>query len=142
VRELTLVEPDPHMAKRLRTRLAELPRRATVVEESAERLPFDDDSFDTAVATLVLCTIPDPDAALTEAARVLKPGGRLIFIEHVRAEEPAWPAGRTASRSPGASSAMAATATATRWRRSARRGSRSRRFSADRCRRHRRSSHR
>ena len=88
VRDLTLVEPDPHMAKRLRTRLAELPRRATVAEESAERLPFDDDSFDTAVATLVLCTIPDPAAALAEAARVLKPGGRLIFIEHVRAEEP------------------------------------------------------
>ena len=59
-----------------------------MVEAPAERLPFEDASFDTAVATLVLCTVPDPAAALAEAARVLKPGGRLLFIEHVRAEDP------------------------------------------------------
>ncbi len=88
VEELVLVEPDPHMAKRLRAKLADSPRRATLVEDSAERLPFADASFDTAVATLVLCTIPDPAAALREAARVLKPGGELLFIEHVRAEQP------------------------------------------------------
>jgi ubiquinone/menaquinone biosynthesis C-methylase UbiE len=88
VEDLTLVEPDPHMAKRLRARLAESTRRATVLEAPAERLPLDNDSFDTVVATLVLCTIPDPAAALAEAARVLKPGGRLLFIEHVRAESP------------------------------------------------------
>jgi ubiquinone/menaquinone biosynthesis C-methylase UbiE len=89
VEELVLVEPDPHMAKRLRLKMAELGRSATLIESSAERLPCDDASFDCAVATLVLCTIPDPAAALAEVARVLKPGGRLLFVEHVRAEDPA-----------------------------------------------------
>ena len=88
VEDLVMIEPDPHMAKRLRARLVESARSATVVEASAERLPFEDDSFDAAVATLVLCTIPDPAAALAEAARVLKPGGQLLFVEHVRAEDP------------------------------------------------------
>ncbi len=88
VESLALVEPDPHMAKRLRAHLGASPRAAEIVEAPAERLPFADDSFDTAVATLVLCTIPEPEAALAELARVLRPGGRLLFIEHVRAEEP------------------------------------------------------
>jgi ubiquinone/menaquinone biosynthesis C-methylase UbiE len=88
VGDLTLVEPDPHMARRLRAKLAESESTATVVEALAERLPFEDAGFDTAVATLVLCTAPDPAAALAEAARVLKPGGRLLFIEHVRSGEP------------------------------------------------------
>jgi ubiquinone/menaquinone biosynthesis C-methylase UbiE len=85
VGELDLVEPDPHMAKRLRATVARSGRKATVVEAPAERLPFADASFDTAVVTLVLCTVPSPPAALSEAARVLKPGGRLLFLEHVRA---------------------------------------------------------
>jgi SAM-dependent methyltransferase len=89
VEELVLVEPDPHMAKRLRARLSASPRAATVVEAPAERLPLPDASFDLAVATLVLCTIPDPAAALTELRRLLVPGGRLLLIEHVRAEDPA-----------------------------------------------------
>jgi ubiquinone/menaquinone biosynthesis C-methylase UbiE len=88
VDDLTLVEPDPHMARRLRAKLAKSGGTATVVEAPAERLPFEDADFDTAVATLVLCTAPDPAAALAEAARVLKPGGRLLFIEHVRSGEP------------------------------------------------------
>jgi ubiquinone/menaquinone biosynthesis C-methylase UbiE len=88
VEDLVLAEPDPHMAKRLRAKLAESGRRASVVEAPAERLPFQDSSFDTAVGTLVFCTIPDPAAALAEAARVLKPGGKLLFVEHVRAEDP------------------------------------------------------
>jgi SAM-dependent methyltransferase len=87
VEELVLVEPDPHMAKRLRARLAASARPATILGEPAERLPFAADSFDVAVATLVLCTIPDPVAALAELRRVLVPGGRLLLIEHVRAEE-------------------------------------------------------
>jgi ubiquinone/menaquinone biosynthesis C-methylase UbiE len=89
VSELVLTEPDPHMAKRLRRKLAEkppAPASVEVVEVGAEGLPFEDGSFDTVVATLVLCTIPDPEAAADEAARVLKPGGRLLFLEHVRAE--------------------------------------------------------
>lgn len=84
VEELVLVEPGPHMAKRLRARLADSSRQATVVEAPAERLPLPNDSFDVAVATLVLCTVPDPAAALAELRRVLVPGGRLLLIEHVR----------------------------------------------------------
>jgi ubiquinone/menaquinone biosynthesis C-methylase UbiE len=85
---LVLAEPDPHMAKRLRQKLAGSGHAAELFEASAEALPFEDSSFDTAVFTLVLCTVPDPARALTEAARVLKPGGRLLFVEHVRANDP------------------------------------------------------
>jgi ubiquinone/menaquinone biosynthesis C-methylase UbiE len=89
VDRLMLTEPDPHMAKRLRTQLEESgPSGAEVVEAGAEALPFGDDEFDTVVATLVLCTVPDPRAALDEVARVLRPGGRLLFMEHVRAHTP------------------------------------------------------
>ena len=87
VTELVLVEPDPHMAKRLRSRLAGSPRRASVLEAPAERLPFADGEFELAVATLVLCTVPDPAAALAELRRVMAPGGRLLLIEHVRAAD-------------------------------------------------------
>ncbi len=87
VTELVLAEPDPHMAAKLRPKLAASGVEAEIVAAPAERLPFEDSSFDTAVFTLVLCTVPDPAAALAEAARVLKPGGRLLFVEHVRAED-------------------------------------------------------
>jgi ubiquinone/menaquinone biosynthesis C-methylase UbiE len=89
VGELVLIEPGPHMAKRLRARVGESARVATVVEAPAERLPFEPASFDTAVATLVLCTVPDPAAAVAELTRVLKPGGKLLFVEHVRSQDPA-----------------------------------------------------
>ncbi len=85
VTELVLSEPDKYMVKRLRQRLAESGRQAQLIEAPAARLPFEDASFDTAVFTLVLCTVPDPVAALAEAARLLRPGGRMLFIEHVRA---------------------------------------------------------
>jgi SAM-dependent methyltransferase len=89
VTELVLTEPGAHMARRLRERVAATAGRAVeVVEAPAERLPFPDDRFDTVVATLVLCTIPDPEGALAEAARVLRPGGRLLFLEHVRSDDP------------------------------------------------------
>jgi ubiquinone/menaquinone biosynthesis C-methylase UbiE len=77
--DVTYTEPDPYMAKRLRRRGVE------VVEASADALPFPDASFDTVVATLVFCTVPDVGAALREVRRVLTPGGRLLFFEHVRA---------------------------------------------------------
>ncbi len=86
--EVVMAEPDPHMSKRLRAKIAEQGADVELVEAGAEGLPFADDSFDTAVFTLVLCTVPDPTAALAEAARILKPGGQLLFVEHVRAEDP------------------------------------------------------
>ena len=85
---IVMAEPDPHMIKRLRAKLAESPADVEPVEAGAENLPFADDSFDTVVFTLVLCTVPDPRAALAEAARVLKPDGQMLFVEHVRAEDP------------------------------------------------------
>ena len=91
VTELVMTEPDPHMASRLRERLAEDPGAAgnpSVIEASAEDLPFDDGSFDAVVATLVLCTIPNPQQALAEARRVLVAGGKLLFLEHVRSTRP------------------------------------------------------
>jgi ubiquinone/menaquinone biosynthesis C-methylase UbiE len=88
VTELVYAEPDPHMAKRLREKLAESGERGEIVEAPAQSLPFEDSSFETAVFTLVLCTVPDSTASLTEAARVLRPGGKLLFVEHVRAEDP------------------------------------------------------
>jgi SAM-dependent methyltransferase len=110
IEDLTLVEPDPHMGAKLRERLAERaeadagPAGTSSVDDAfavtsarpparlcaapAETIPFPDDTFDTAVATLVLCTVPDPVAAIDELARVLKPGGHLLFIEHVRSDDP------------------------------------------------------
>jgi ubiquinone/menaquinone biosynthesis C-methylase UbiE len=87
VTDLVLAEPDRHMARRLRARLSEAGRPAEVVEAPAERLPFEDGRFDTVVVTLVLCTVGDPARALDEIARVLKSGGRLLFLEHVRAPD-------------------------------------------------------
>jgi SAM-dependent methyltransferase len=87
VSELVLTEPSAHMAARLRAKLAADPA-TSVVQASAERLPFETDRFDTVVATLVLCTVPEPAAALAEVGRVLRPGGRLLFLEHVRAPGP------------------------------------------------------
>jgi SAM-dependent methyltransferase len=88
VTELVLTEPSEHMARRLRDKVATSTRQALVVVAPAERLPFEDARFDTVVGTLVLCTADDPAAALSEAARVLRPGGQLLFLEHVRAREP------------------------------------------------------
>src|SRR3712207_3959245 len=87
VTELVLAEPSPHMAKRLKQKVEEERAAATVVEAPAEALPFPDDSFDTVAFTLVLCTVPDQPTALGEARRVLRPGGRLVFAEHVRSSD-------------------------------------------------------
>jgi ubiquinone/menaquinone biosynthesis C-methylase UbiE len=89
VTRLVLVEPDEHMRRRLERRLASLDRNAEIVDASAEDLPFPDGSFDTAVVTLVLCSVPSQQSALAEIARVLKPNGRLLFLEHVRSGDPA-----------------------------------------------------
>jgi SAM-dependent methyltransferase len=86
--ELVLTEPDQAMCSRLERRVRRSGRPATVVAAPAEALPFADASFDTVVSTLVLCTVPDVTGALRELRRVLRPGGRLLFIEHVRSESP------------------------------------------------------
>jgi ubiquinone/menaquinone biosynthesis C-methylase UbiE len=88
VTRLVLAEPDRHMRVRLGRRVNELFPDANVIDASAERLPFADGSFDTAVVTLVLCSVSDQRVALAEIARVLKPGGRLLFLEHVRSDDP------------------------------------------------------
>jgi SAM-dependent methyltransferase len=86
--ELVLSEPEPAMRAALERRLARAGRPARVVAAAAEALPFGDGSFDTVVSTLVLCTVGDPEAAIAEAKRVLRPGGRLLFLEHVRGASP------------------------------------------------------
>jgi ubiquinone/menaquinone biosynthesis C-methylase UbiE len=86
--ELILTEPVAAMRRRLDRKLRRIKRSARVLGAPAERLPFDDGSVDTVVSTLVLCTVDAPDLALKEIARVLRPGGQLLFIEHVRSESP------------------------------------------------------
>lgn len=78
------IEPDPYMLGRARKRAASLGREFTLERARAEELPFDNESFDTVLVTFTLCSVQDPARALSEAYRVLKPGGALVFVEHVR----------------------------------------------------------
>jgi ubiquinone/menaquinone biosynthesis C-methylase UbiE len=88
VTTLTLTEPSEPMIRRLQRRIDEHVPHARLLRAPAEDLPFEDDSFDTAVSTLVLCSVDDQPRALSELRRVLRPGGRLLFMEHVRSDEP------------------------------------------------------
>jgi ubiquinone/menaquinone biosynthesis C-methylase UbiE len=85
VDRVTIAEPDPFMRSRIGPKLEDARVPVEVSAAGAEALPFPDGSFDTVVSTLVLCTVPDQAAALDEVRRILRPGGRLLFIEHVRA---------------------------------------------------------
>lgn len=85
---LVLTEPDAEMLRRLQQNARDHVSRAEVVQAPAEALPFDDDSFDIVVSTLVLCGVSNQSQALRETQRVLRPGGRLLFIEHVRSDDP------------------------------------------------------
>jgi len=83
ISSLVAIEPDPHMRRRAAKRAERLGVDVELEDAFAEELPYADGSFDTVVATFVLCTIPDPVAALREARRVLRKDGRLLFAEHV-----------------------------------------------------------
>lgn len=78
------IEPDPFMRERAGRRAADSGHAWRLEAAVAERLPFADESFDTVLSTLTLCTVRDQAKALAEARRVLKPGGTLVFVEHVR----------------------------------------------------------
>jgi ubiquinone/menaquinone biosynthesis C-methylase UbiE len=86
VGEVVFTEPEEPMARRLERKLADSSVPARVVRAAAEELPFEDASFDVVVSTLVLCTVNDPPRALAEIHRVLKPEGKLLFVEHVRSD--------------------------------------------------------
>jgi ubiquinone/menaquinone biosynthesis C-methylase UbiE len=94
VREVVGIDPhEPvlgrarEVAEKVRVRRGVLPYRLRLHLADAQALPYDDASFDTVVAFLTFCTIPDPAVAAGEVWRVLRPGGRLLVLEHVRAEE-------------------------------------------------------
>jgi ubiquinone/menaquinone biosynthesis C-methylase UbiE len=88
VDELVALEPSEPMRRRAHKRAAAIGLEVTFVAASAEQLPFPDASFDTVVVLAVLCTVRDPEQAVREIHRVLRPGGRLLFLEHVRSSDP------------------------------------------------------
>jgi len=88
VTELIVAEPEEPMVRRLRHKLQGYRIPTTTLSAPAEQLPVAAESFDCVVSTLVLCTVPDPARALAEVRRVLKDRGQLLFIEHVRSEDP------------------------------------------------------
>lgn len=91
VEHLTLLEPSAPMADQLRARAATSGGETRIIEAPGEALPLADASVDAVVSTLVLCTVDDLDRTLAEVERVLRPGGRFVFIEHVAGD------GRTAT---------------------------------------------
>ena len=88
VESLVVTEPEAAMLRRLRRKAVDAASHAEITQASAEGLPFADASFDTVVSTLVLCGVDDQVQAVREIRRVLKPGGRLLFLEHVRSGDP------------------------------------------------------
>ncbi len=88
ITRLVLTEPNSAMGRHIESKRSLAPVPFDLVEAPGERLPFDDASFDTVVGTLVLCEPRDPSAVVAEVARVLKPGGHYLFLEHVRSGDP------------------------------------------------------
>jgi len=84
VERLLLLEPEPHMRSLLAPKLASARCPAELLAGPAEAIPLPDHSVDTVVSTLVLCSVADPARVLAEVRRVLRPGGQLLFLEHVR----------------------------------------------------------
>lgn len=89
ITRLVLTEPHEPMRRQIAAKTADAPAPVEVVDATAEHLPFEDATFDTVAGTLVLCEADDPAVAVDEIARVLKPGGRYLFLEHVRSDDPA-----------------------------------------------------
>jgi ubiquinone/menaquinone biosynthesis C-methylase UbiE len=90
VQRLLAVEPDPVARAQAAERAASVPIQIEIVEGFADSLPAADASNDAAVVSGLLCSVPDPQAALEELRRVLRPGGQLRFLEHVRSGNPAF----------------------------------------------------
>jgi ubiquinone/menaquinone biosynthesis C-methylase UbiE len=88
VGEVEAVEPEPYLRRQALAAASQAPVPVRVVDGTAEALPAPDGAFDAVVASLVLCTVADPQQALAEARRVLRSGGELRFYEHVRATDP------------------------------------------------------
>lgn len=88
VRELETLDPEALLAKRVNRRIARFGGQVHFHQLAGEKLPFSDDSFDTLVCTLTLCSVQDPGQVLREVRRVLKPGGRLLFLEHGASPDP------------------------------------------------------
>jgi ubiquinone/menaquinone biosynthesis C-methylase UbiE len=84
------VDPNPAMLELAKPRARDAPTMVRLVIAQAESLPFPDGTFDEVVATLVFCSVRSPTRALAEVERVLKPGGQLRFLEHVRSDNPVW----------------------------------------------------
>ena len=85
VTRLVMCEPDPHMRRKLEAKRGAA-AHMEISASSIQDLSFEENSFDAVVCSLVLCSVPDPQAALAQIRRVLKPGGRLVFLEHVAAD--------------------------------------------------------
>jgi SAM-dependent methyltransferase len=88
VTEVLAIEPEPYLRRLALAAARQAPAPIRVVDGTAEALPTPDGAVDTVVASLVLCSVADPDRALAEVGRVLRPGGSLRFYEHVRADDP------------------------------------------------------
>lgn len=88
VSEVVALEPDPVLARMAGNVLSESRRPVRMLEASAEHIPLEDGSIDTVVSTWTMCTIPDVRRALEEMRRVLRPGGRLLFVEHGLSPDP------------------------------------------------------
>ncbi|MFL5838719.1 MAG: class I SAM-dependent methyltransferase [Solirubrobacteraceae bacterium] len=88
VTEVVALEPEPYLRERADAAARHAPVPVTVRDGVAHPLPARDDEFDAAVVSLVLCSVPDPDHAVAELRRVVKPGGQLCFLEHVRSSRP------------------------------------------------------